>query len=340
MRQRGFTRASTLGPIADVIIAAGGSAKRVFARAELPLALQQTPEVFVPLKDHFNLLQLAAREVADELFGARLGQLITVQHLGVYGQWVSQAPTLLDAIGRANRSLDKLLQSATDLRLRIENTRAVWSYESQDVATEGRQQNEMLALCHMIEIARQYLGSAWLPDYVLISGRPVQARSELEQLLKSSVLFRGRAGALMFDRRLLATLRPKDAPSSLTLEALGKAIDVPNPGDLHDTVNALLDLELIERLPSIAWVARKMGMAERTLQRHLANNGTRFSALLQTALQRRASDLLLQEKYSITEIASSLGYSDAAHFSRAFKRWTGLSPQAWRENGAAVGWVR
>ena len=199
MRNKGFTRASTLGPIVDVIRAIGGSPKRVFVRAELPIALLQTPEVFVPLKDHFNLLQLSAHEVSDELFGARLGQFISIEHLGTYGQWVVQAPTLLEAIGRANRSLDKLLQSATDLQLRVVGQRALWSYEYRDSTTTGRQQNEMLALCFITEIARQYFGPDWQPDYARISDTPVVAKSELEQLFAASVFFEGTAGALLFD---------------------------------------------------------------------------------------------------------------------------------------------
>ena len=120
MGRKGFTRASTLGPIADVIRGAGGSPQHVFARADLPLSLIQTPEVFVPLKDHFNLLLQCAIELGDELFAARLGQLVSVNDLGTYGRWVVRAPTLLESLNRANRSLTHLLQSATVLSLHVE----------------------------------------------------------------------------------------------------------------------------------------------------------------------------------------------------------------------------
>ena len=48
MRQTGYTRASTLGPIAEVVTAAGGSIERVFRRADLPLALLEAPDTLVP----------------------------------------------------------------------------------------------------------------------------------------------------------------------------------------------------------------------------------------------------------------------------------------------------
>ena len=339
MRQRGFTRASTLGPIADVIEHAGGNARRVFARAELPMSLQQRPTVFVPLKDHFNLLQVAARELGDELFAARLGQSIRVEHLGTYGQWVIQAPTLLGAVERANRSLDKLMQSATVLRLRVEGGWAVWSYDSKDYSRVGRQQNEMLALCHMVEIVRYYAGADWQPDHIRVAGAPVQARAALDQLMQTPVRFQGEAGALVFPRQLLATLRPQHAASSLSLATLGDAINVPRPDDLHDTVSAMLELDMLDHLPRLHAVARKLNLSERTLQRRLAEQGASFTTLLQTAQQREACHLLMHGDLSVTEIAGRLGYADAGHFSRAFKRWTGLSPTRWRAQSSEAGWL-
>lgn len=331
MRSRGFTRASTLGPIAKVIASAGGSPQRVFARADLPLSLLATPAVFVPLRDHFNLLLQSANELGDELFAARLGQMVSVKDLGTYGQWVVQAPTLFESLSRANRSLAHLLQSATVLSLRFDGERAIWSYDSKDSASEGRQQNEMLALCFMVELARTYLGRAWVPDRILIGGKPLHDTTGLEQLIGTNVDFHDGPGSLIFDRRMLANMHPADARPSTPVD-LGSALGVPNPDNLHDIVNALIELQLTERLPTIAWVAGKLDVSERTLQRKLDASGTRFSDLVETAVQRRAYALLQDPSQSITTVALTLGYSDAAHFSRAFKRWAGMSPQLWRES--------
>lgn len=332
MRPKGFTRASTLGPIIDVIASAGGSPRRVFAQADLPLTLQDAPNVFVPLKDHFKLLLQAARELSDELFAARLGQTVAVGHLGAYGKWVVQAPTLLGAVTRANRSLSHMLQSATDLYVRISGREATWSYESRDSAIDGRQQNEMLALCFMIEMAREYLGHSWHPNRVLLGGRSVHDQSGLDTLFGAPVCFHDGAGAIVFDKHLLAAPRqPRGTPSPDAIE-LGQAINVPGSDDLQETVTALVELELTERLPTINWVANKLGMSERSLQRELGATGTRFSELARCAIQRRAFDLLNLQDLSVTDVATELGYSDAAHFARAFKSWTGLSPRAWRES--------
>lgn len=331
MTLRGMTRARTLGPIAALIDEHGGRASRVFNEAELPLDLHLEPDAFVPLKDHFRLLALAGRELKDEHFGARLGQTVTMTNLGAYGQWVTAAPTLLDAIRRANRSLRFMLQSATDLRLHFEGRHVRWSYCARDSAAEGRQQNLILAFFHMFEMVRAFAGPGWRPDRVIIPGSPPMARSELAQLVDAPVSYSEDVGGVVFDRRLLSLPATRRRRTGLKVDELEQALDVPEPDDLDGTVTALIELQMLDSIPNIDWVARKLSISTRSLQRRLADRGARFSDLVQAALERRAIALLLSGEYSITQIAMSLGYSDAAHFSRAFKHWTGMSPRAWIE---------
>jgi AraC-like DNA-binding protein len=82
-------------------------------------------------------------------------------------------------------------------------------------------------------------------------------------------------------------------------------------------------------LPSLERVARELGMSVRTLKRKLAEEGTTYSVLVDEVQVGRAA-LLLRSGCSVDEIADRLGYSDAANFTRAFRRWTGKSPRAYR----------
>ncbi len=334
MRQTGFTRASTLGPIAEVIAGAGGSVERVFQRVDLPSGLLAEPDSLVPLRDHFRLLKIAGREVHDELFSARLGQQVTIGHLGVYGKWIAQAPTLHEGLLRANTSLPYMMQSATSLVLRISGRHACWSYELADPATDGRQQNEVLALSFMVEVVRQFLGRRWVPDMVVVAGPAPHARGALEQVLATDVLFQdtATASAIVFDAPLLATLNPAGPtlPDGLGGEDLQRIFDIPRQDDVIGTVSALIELESLDRYPTLAWVARKMALSDRNLQRHLGSRQGSFAQLVRVVLQKRAFHLLARTDQSVTEIAVTLGYSDAAHFSRAFRRWAGMAPSQWR----------
>jgi AraC-like DNA-binding protein len=82
-------------------------------------------------------------------------------------------------------------------------------------------------------------------------------------------------------------------------------------------------------------LARQLGMSERTLKRRLAEQQTSYTALLDAARRTRALALIGSE-LSVEEVSARLGYSDAANFTRAFRRWTGQSPRAARRESRAA----
>ena len=96
---------------------------------------------------------------------------------------------------------------------------------------------------------------------------------------------------------------------------------------LAERVHALLVAHLPDGGPSEATIAQQLCMSPRNLQLQLAQDGTSYKELLNRARQNLARRYLEQGKYSIKEIAFLLGFSDAATFTRAFRRWTGQSPR-------------
>ena len=72
-------------------------------------------------------------------------------------------------------------------------------------------------------------------------------------------------------------------------------------------------------------------MSPRTLKRRLAEHGTTFSALRDDVRQQRAMLLLDNRGLTISDIAARLGYSELPNFTRAFRKWMGVTPQAYRE---------
>jgi AraC-like DNA-binding protein len=77
-------------------------------------------------------------------------------------------------------------------------------------------------------------------------------------------------------------------------------------------------------------IARALGLGERTLQRRLGEEGITFAALLERSRRQLAEGLLRDKHLSASEVAFLLGYSDPSTFFRAFKRWTGRTPQQFR----------
>ena len=92
---------------------------------------------------------------------------------------------------------------------------------------------------------------------------------------------------------------------------------------------------LIERIADqdrskLTAISRNIGLSSRTLQRRLKYCGIDFEDLRDETRRSEALQLIASGKYTATEIAYMVGYSDQAHFTRAFKRWTGSSPSRYR----------
>jgi AraC-like DNA-binding protein len=84
---------------------------------------------------------------------------------------------------------------------------------------------------------------------------------------------------------------------------------------------------------SLEDVASALRVSSRTLKRRLSLQGVTYSDLLEVKRREVALLLLRSPSLSLDEVAEQLGYSDVANFSRAFRRWTGVAPGAYRRGG-------
>jgi AraC-like DNA-binding protein len=330
MHETGFTKARSNGPIADAVERAGGSIARVFARADLPLGLIDQPELLVPLRDQVHLLECASREIGDAALSARLAAEAGIPGLGVYGNRLLSAPSLEAAIARASLLIGALLQSSTSLRLHVDGPWARWTYEISDRIEVGRQKHDILALSYMLDLLRRFAGQRWTPPQVEVAGPPIAGRIQVEEVL-SCDLSRGDVSGIIFPSELLELLNHRsgllDDPIVIDVEA-----PLPDPRDVVKCVEHLVRLALLEGRPRVEWVARKMDLSGRSLQRYLNGQNTTFESVMDRVLTRHSIFLLEQGNTPITELALQLGYADPSHFVRAFRRWTGQTPGEFRRS--------
>ncbi|WP_437812230.1 AraC family transcriptional regulator [Sorangium sp. So ce1078] len=100
---------------------------------------------------------------------------------------------------------------------------------------------------------------------------------------------------------------------------------------MSDQVGAAVAHLLASGEPSASVVARQLGTSERTLRRHLEEEGTTFRQIVGEVRRRTAEELLRESDTSMSEIAFLLGFSEVTAFARAFKRWSGRTPGQLRE---------
>jgi AraC-like DNA-binding protein len=106
---------------------------------------------------------------------------------------------------------------------------------------------------------------------------------------------------------------------------LAAIVDAGLPGRVRAAIVARAD-----HVVALPEVARELGVSTRTLKRKLADHATTFSAILDDVRRQRALLLLDNRELSIAEIATRLGFTETPNFTRAFRKWTGTTPGAYR----------
>ena len=90
-------------------------------------------------------------------------------------------------------------------------------------------------------------------------------------------------------------------------------------------------LEQMKAFPTLTVMADKLQSSPRTINRQLAQLNTTYQKIIDEARREQAMQLLLESSTSVEEIAHQLGYNDPSNFGRAFRRWLGISPRAFRK---------
>ena len=100
------------------------------------------------------------------------------------------------------------------------------------------------------------------------------------------------------------------------------------PAELVKCVRAVLRKERGKRCLGVD-IARRIGMDRRSLNRHLSSQGTSFRKIYRQVLLE-ASQRLLKQGASVSDVAEALGFSEISAFTRAFRRWSGETPSCWK----------
>lgn len=104
----------------------------------------------------------------------------------------------------------------------------------------------------------------------------------------------------------------------------------PKPRCFRTDVEIAIEPMLASGGVSIDRVARQLGMSRQTLYRRLKAEDVTFEEILDAKRRQLAIRYVGMDRISVKSAAYKLGFSDPAAFSRAFKRWTGISPSHFR----------
>lgn len=152
---------------------------------------------------------------------------------------------------------------------------------------------------------------------------------EYQQILGCPARFERDRNALRFDDDALAApARAHDPQLFRILESHAERVlaETPAVATIRERVRREVVHRLREGEPGIASIAAALATSERSLQRKLQGEGVSFRDVVDEARHKLAVVYLGDPSLSLTDVACLLGYSEAAAFTRAFKRWTGRAP--------------
>lgn len=331
--------AAAASGVCGMISAAGGDIGRVFGAANLAVDNLDDPAALLDLNTYCTLFDEAARQTGLDSFGLRFGRSYRVETLGALGEVALRSPTLGAALQSFCRYFPAQQEHST-LRLASEDGELMrLEYQIRDGRIARRRQDAELAIATFINLFRECLGPDWSPEHVEFEHARAADPGEHRGLLGAPVDFAQPTNAVLFRRSALTVPMPAADPARLIAPeaALLNRMAGARPDNFIGRLTQEIRVGFATGDATIETIARRLGHSRTTLYRRLATKGLDFTALSQRLRQEQAELYVAQPHIPLTEIASLLGYSELSAFSRAFRRWTGISPAAFRAREARCG---
>lgn len=333
--ERLYIRASSLTGIHSVAEEVGRDLRAVMRSVGLGTDLLRKPEERIQFSAHCALLEKCAEEWELPDLGLRVAPY---QHLEVLGP--------VGLVTRMERDLRDAVTAVANNLVIHSNALTVVPEERGDVASvildvqpvpAGTRQYTLLAVGVTRNILEQ-AGKARI-DFLEVTFRHNMggARRAVERYFGCPVRFGAERNALYFDRATLD--RPIETSDTAFHSIIQKYLTSARrdiSGRTSDSVRDVIARQMELGSCTLESAARSLRIEPRSLQRRLKQEGLAFRDLIDEWRRGRALTLITHTRLPLSEVSLAVGYSDQSIFSRAFQRWYGDTPLAYRNKDAAL----
>lgn len=283
---------------------------------------------------YYGMLEQIAGEMPDaHELPLRVGPLMRPDDYGALGLAWKSAPTIRHSLERVERYC-RLWTDNLTYELREDEGGIDFHLHRFGERRLGMRLSNEATLASATSLIRQTSATGFRPRAAYLKHAAPSVTSAHEQYFGCPVIFGADKDALSISTEALA--HPNhlgdDGISRFLLAHLDAQIDAIVS---EDPVEALLRREisrsLSEGVPRMEDIARRLAMSQRTLHRRLSEKGLSFKTQVDLTRRELAEKMLEQSSYSLSEVAFLTGFSEQSAFNRAFKRWTGETPAAYRE---------
>lgn len=276
-----------------------------------------------------RLLQRAVEVTGCRHLGLLIGRRTTVSSLGALGFLMKASATVGDALQALSTHLNVQDRGAS-IAVSTDGRCTSIHYTLLVSGVEAVEQIYAIAAAMGNGILRELCGDEWRPEEVRFSFS-AHDTNLYRQAFEAPVRFNSERTSLVIPTSCLR--RPLGTADPLLHRMMRDRIQLLQataPSNLVEQVRQLLAAMVLLPSCSAVVLASRLGMAERTLYRRLEQEGASYQSLRDDACRNTAYELLGNTSKRAVEVAAILGYSDAAAFNRAFHRWSGTTPAAWK----------
>lgn len=334
----GYVRAASLRMIGETIRSMGGNPDVVFHAARVAPGDVDDRDRLIPLAVRGELLAAAERVTRCEHFGLLLGRATRIGMFGKLGEMMLACRDVGQALDTM-RDCWALHNSAAIIVLRHDSELTGLGFLALDGKLPGAATLQDAVMATALNIMREMLGPEWRPSAVRLMRRKPADPVLYGNFFGAPCSFNAAWSELIFPSDVLAApLQRQGEHSTRDDDGIRAALkaELDGPYWEHHAYGQTRGLLLQHRLTEHE-LAKALGMSSRTLIRRLGARGMSFQQLAERARFSQSRALIRATDMTFAEVATALGYKEASSFTRAFRRWSGMSPSQWRKSRVKAG---
>jgi AraC-like DNA-binding protein len=313
---------------------AGIAAGPLLAQANLTAKQMQDAGATVVARDQARFLDLAADALHDDLLGLHVAQGLELRKAGLLYYVMASSATMLEAVQRVVRYWSISDESMQQQCVAGRNVDITLQYVG-----ARRHLDRHISECWaaiVVSAVRRITARRLSPLRVRFVHPRRECPAELAEFFGGAVEFGARSDDIRYARAVAATPVVGADPylNKVLVGYCEEALAHRRP--VRGSFRSRAENAIVSLLPhaeaSATQVASRLGLSGRTFARRLADEGLTFSTLLDRLRLDLATRYLADPGLSISQVAWLLGYQEASAFSKAHKRWTGVSPSEARRS--------
>jgi AraC-like DNA-binding protein len=326
--REGRHRVGVAAELPRLLTERGIAPDRVLAAAELPLDVLRNPENAVSFPMLCRLLAIAAEMTDEPHIAALVGRRGSTASLGLVGRLMQTAPTLGDAILDLCRNQHRYISGAVTYLI-VQGDTALWGYTLEQPHIDGATLVCEGAIGIACSIVEELAGIR--PEEALLARRPPAETSHYEDAFGVRARFSTELfGVVMRKDHLRLPVRSCDRDLRAILQQQVAAYWAQDRPGVADQVRRSLAARITAGSATAIMVAADLAISVRTMNRRLESEGATFRDLVAEARYNASRHLIRTTDMPLTDISLALGYTSQGAFTRAFTRWAGCAPMAWR----------